>query len=67
MEYSALKVVVRLGKPFLCESSTSTFTLECMQELLKLKEYRVPLLELWMVYEESGEFDQTALAIEHVR
>ncbi|XP_019391338.1 PREDICTED: SHC SH2 domain-binding protein 1 [Crocodylus porosus] len=67
VEYSALKAVVRLGEPFLCESSTSTFTLECMQELLKLKEHRVPLLELWMVYDESGEFDQTALAIEHVR
>ncbi|NWU91426.1 SHCBP protein, partial [Upupa epops] len=67
MEYSALKAVVQLGDPFLCESQSSTFTLECMQELLKLKEHQIPLQELWVVYDESGEFDQTALAVEHVR
>ncbi|NWW52677.1 SHCBP protein, partial [Pedionomus torquatus] len=67
VEYSALKAVVQLSEPFLCESQDSTFTLECMQELLELKERRIPLQELWVVYDESGEFDQTALAIEHVR
>ncbi|XP_064375675.1 SHC SH2 domain-binding protein 1 isoform X2 [Dromaius novaehollandiae] len=67
VEYSALKAVVQLSEPFLCESQVSTFTLECMRELLELKEHQIPLQELWVVYDESGEFDQTALAIEHVR
>jgi len=67
VEYSALKAVVQLCEPFLCESQVSTFTLECMQELLELKERRIPLQELWVVYDESGDFDQTALAVEHVR
>uniref|UniRef100_A0A8B9QED5 SHC SH2 domain-binding protein 1 n=1 Tax=Apteryx owenii TaxID=8824 RepID=A0A8B9QED5_APTOW len=67
VEYSALKAAVQLSEPFLCESQVSTFTLECMRELLELKEHQIPLQELWVVYDESGEFDQTALAIEHVR
>ncbi|NXN14499.1 SHCBP protein, partial [Indicator maculatus] len=67
VEYSALKAVVRLSEPFLCESQDSTFTLECMQELLELKERQIPLQELWVVYDETGDFDQTALAVEHVR
>lgn len=67
MEYWALKAVVRLSEPFLCEAQVSTFTLECIQELLELKERQIPLRELWVVYDESGEFDQTALAVEHVR
>lgn len=67
VEYSALKAIVQLSEPFLCESRVSTFTLECVQELLELKERQVPLQELWVVYDDSGEFDQTALAVEHVR
>ncbi|KAH0619606.1 hypothetical protein JD844_000372, partial [Phrynosoma platyrhinos] len=67
VEYSALKAVVRLCEPFLCETRECSFTLERMQELLELKEHQLPLQELWVVFDESGEFDQTALAIEHVR
>ncbi|XP_064527271.1 SHC SH2 domain-binding protein 1-like [Pseudopipra pipra] len=67
VDYSSLKAVVQLGDPFLCESRDSSFTLECMQELLELKQYQILLQELWVVYDESGEFDQTALAVEHVR
>ncbi|NXT17549.1 SHCBP protein, partial [Syrrhaptes paradoxus] len=67
VEYSSLKAVVQLSEPFLCESQISTFTLECMRELLELKERQILLQELWVVYDESGEFDQTALAVEHVR
>uniref|UniRef100_A0A672V6V7 SHC SH2 domain-binding protein 1 n=1 Tax=Strigops habroptila TaxID=2489341 RepID=A0A672V6V7_STRHB len=67
VEYSALKAVVQLCEPFLCESRDSTFTFECVQELLELKEHKILLQELWVVYDESGEFDQTALAVEHVR
>lgn len=67
VEYSTLKAGVRLSEPFLCETRGETFTLECMQELLELKEHQLPLQELWVVFDESGEFDQTALAVEHVR
>ncbi|XP_007944962.1 SHC SH2 domain-binding protein 1 [Orycteropus afer afer] len=67
VDFSGLKAVVRLAEPYLCESRVSTFTLECMNELLDLKEHRLPLQELWVVFDDSGEFDQTALAIEHVR
>ncbi|NXO61239.1 SHCBP protein, partial [Phainopepla nitens] len=67
VNFPALKAVVQLSEPFLCESQDSSFTLECLQELLELKEHQVLLQELWVVYDESGEFDQTALAIEHVR
>ncbi|XP_060109825.1 SHC SH2 domain-binding protein 1 [Heteronotia binoei] len=67
MEYSSLKAVVRLGDPFLCESKGGAFTPERMQELLALKRHQLPLQELWVVFNVSGEFDQTALAVEHVR
>lgn len=67
MDFAALKAVVRLADPYLCESQVSSFTLECMNELLDLKEHRLPLQELWVVFDDSGAFDQTALAIEHVR
>ncbi|XP_044517365.1 SHC SH2 domain-binding protein 1 [Gracilinanus agilis] len=67
VDFSSLKAEVKLTQPYLCESRVSTFTLECMKELLELKENRLPLQELWVVFDDSGEFDQTALAIEHVR
>ncbi|RLW12312.1 hypothetical protein DV515_00000733, partial [Chloebia gouldiae] len=66
VNFPALKAFVQLSEPFLCKSQDSSFTLECMQELLELKEHRILLQELWVVYDESGEFYQTALAIEHV-
>ncbi|GAB5582236.1 SHC SH2 domain-binding protein 1 [Prionailurus iriomotensis] len=67
VDFAALKAVVRLANPYLCESQVSTFTLDCMNELLDLKEHRLPLQELWVVFDDSGVFDQTALAVEHVR
>ncbi|KAF3817871.1 hypothetical protein GH733_013158, partial [Mirounga leonina] len=67
VDFAALKAAVRLADPYLCESQVSSFTLECMNELLNLKEHRLPLQELWVVFDDSGVFDQTALAIEHVR
>lgn len=67
VDFATLKAVVKLADPYLCESEMSTFTLECIKELLELKEHRLPLQELWVVFDDSGAFDQTALAIEHVR
>ncbi|XP_049643350.1 SHC SH2 domain-binding protein 1 [Suncus etruscus] len=67
VDFISLKAVVRLADPYLCESQVSTFTLECMKGLLELKEHRLPLQELWVVFDDSGLLDQTALAVEHVR
>ncbi|KAM4614418.1 SHC SH2 domain-binding protein 1 [Discoglossus pictus] len=67
VDYSLLKAVVKLSTPFVCESRVSEFTQENIAELLEVKEERVPLQELYVVFDESGEFDQTALAIEHLR
>nr|XP_045000491.1 SHC SH2 domain-binding protein 1 [Jaculus jaculus] len=67
MDFSALKAIVRLAEPHVCEFKLNTFTLERVKELLDLKEYRLPLQELWVVSDDSGVFEQTALAIEHVR
>ncbi|XP_043937593.1 SHC SH2 domain-binding protein 1 [Protopterus annectens] len=64
---SSLKAVVRVVEPFLCESKVCAFTVEAMNSLLEAKDYLVPLQELFVVFEESGEFDQTAMAVEHVR
>lgn len=67
MDFTALEAVVRLTDPCLCESHVGTFTVECVRELLELKGQRLPLQELWVVFDGSGALDQTALAIEHVR
>ncbi|XP_036922294.1 SHC SH2 domain-binding protein 1 isoform X2 [Sturnira hondurensis] len=67
VDFAALKAVVRLAEPCLCESPLSTFTPECVRELLDLKARRLPLQELWVVFDGSGALDQTALAVEHVR
>ncbi|CAI5782552.1 Beta_helix domain-containing protein [Podarcis lilfordi] len=68
VDYSALKAVVHLCDPFLCETREGdAFTQECIQELLEVKAQKLPLRELWVVFDESGEFDHTALAVEHVR
>ncbi|XP_011887663.1 PREDICTED: SHC SH2 domain-binding protein 1-like [Cercocebus atys] len=40
VDFAALKAVVRLAEPYLCDSQVSTFTMECMKELLDLKEHR---------------------------
>lgn len=67
VDFSALKAVVRLAEPSIYESKLSTFTLENVKELLDLKEFQLPLQELWVVADDSHECHQTALAIEHVR
>ncbi|KAK9392733.1 SHC SH2 domain-binding protein 1 [Crotalus adamanteus] len=67
VDYASLKAVVRLSQPFRCRVQVGGFTPEQVCALLELKEYQLPLQELSVVFEESGEFDQTALAIEHVR
>ncbi|XP_064414593.1 SHC SH2 domain-binding protein 1 [Latimeria chalumnae] len=67
VEYLSLKAVVELMEPVLCESRVCSLTDESVKSILEAKDNQVPLQDLDAVYDESGEFDQTALAIEHVR
>uniref|UniRef100_A0A8C5PN27 SHC binding and spindle associated 1 n=1 Tax=Leptobrachium leishanense TaxID=445787 RepID=A0A8C5PN27_9ANUR len=67
VRHSELKVVAVPCEPFLCESRVSDLTREGITDLLEVKEQKVPLQELFVVYDDSGEFDQTALVVEHVR
>ncbi|NP_001087996.1 SHC SH2 domain-binding protein 1 homolog B [Xenopus laevis] len=67
VEFSSLNAIVRLCEPFLCESRVSSITHESINDLLEVKDQRVPLQELRVVFDESGLYDQTALTIEHVR
>uniref|UniRef100_A0A287CWX6 SHC SH2 domain-binding protein 1 n=1 Tax=Ictidomys tridecemlineatus TaxID=43179 RepID=A0A287CWX6_ICTTR len=65
VDFAALKAVVKLAEPYVCDSEVNTFTLDCVKELLELKECWLPLQESWVVFDGSRVFDQTALAIEH--
>ncbi|XP_051884315.1 SHC SH2 domain-binding protein 1 [Pristis pectinata] len=67
VETSSLRAAVKLTEPFLYESEMYSLNMEAMESLLEAKEHLVPLRELYVVFDESGEFDQTALAIEHIR
>ncbi|XP_026123672.1 SHC SH2 domain-binding protein 1-like [Carassius auratus] len=49
-----------------CETRGCDLTEEAMKLLLEATLHKVPLLELSVVYDES-DFDQTALALEHLR
>ncbi len=53
--------------PMECETRGCDLTEESMQALLEATLDKVPLLELLVVYDDSGDFDQTALALEHLR
>ncbi|XP_058010947.1 SHC SH2 domain-binding protein 1 isoform X2 [Ahaetulla prasina] len=67
VDYASLKAMVRLSEPFRCRVQEGVFTSEQVCALLEVKEHQLPLQELSVVFDDSGEFDQTALAIEHVR
>ncbi|XP_078066380.1 SHC SH2 domain-binding protein 1 [Mustelus asterias] len=67
VETSNHRAVVKLTEPFLYESETYPLDAEAMENFLEAKKHLVPLQELYVVSDESGEFDQTALAIEHLR
>ncbi|XP_056104454.1 SHC SH2 domain-binding protein 1 [Rhinichthys klamathensis goyatoka] len=62
-----LKAKVELVLPMECETRSCDLTEESMKSLLEATLHKVPLLELSVVYDESGDFDQTALALEHLR
>uniref|UniRef100_A0A669C187 SHC SH2-domain binding protein 1 n=1 Tax=Oreochromis niloticus TaxID=8128 RepID=A0A669C187_ORENI len=67
VEVKDLKARLRLVLPLQCDTRGCELNEEAMTSLLEATQHKVPLQELQVVYEESGDFDQTALALEHVR
>ncbi|XP_062247380.1 SHC SH2 domain-binding protein 1 isoform X1 [Platichthys flesus] len=62
-----LKACVKLVLPMQCDTRGCELSEEAMNSLLEATQHKIPLQELHVVYEESGDFDQTALAMEHLR
>ncbi|KAL1007111.1 hypothetical protein UPYG_G00082120 [Umbra pygmaea] len=67
VNYRELKGRVKLVVPMQCETRGCDLTEEAMNTLLEATLHKVPLQELHVVFEESGDLDQTALALEHLR
>ncbi|XP_021441614.2 SHC SH2 domain-binding protein 1 [Oncorhynchus mykiss] len=67
VNYKELKAQVKLVVPLQCETRGCELTEEAMNTLLEATLQKVPLQELRVVFDESGDFDQTALALEHLR
>ncbi|KAM9301984.1 SHC SH2 domain-binding protein 1 [Gastrophryne carolinensis] len=67
VSHSSMKAVVQLCEPFLCDRRMECATEQSIRNLLDAKEQKVLLQELYVVFDDSGEYDQTAMAIEHVR
>lgn len=67
MDLKDLKACVRLVLPLQCDTRGCELTEDAMTSLLEATQHKVLLQELHVVYEESGDFDQTALALEHLR
>ncbi|XP_075694535.1 SHC SH2 domain-binding protein 1 [Rhinoderma darwinii] len=64
---SSLKAAVQPCEPFLCECRVDCVNEQSIRDLLDVKEQQIPLQELHVVFNDSGEYDQTAMSIEHVR
>ncbi|KAG9341295.1 hypothetical protein JZ751_019397 [Albula glossodonta] len=67
VDYAEMKAKVELVLPLQCERKGCELTEDAMKDLLEATQHKVPLLELHVVFNESGDFDQTALALEHLR
>uniref|UniRef100_A0A4W4FNT0 Right handed beta helix domain-containing protein n=1 Tax=Electrophorus electricus TaxID=8005 RepID=A0A4W4FNT0_ELEEL len=67
VDYKELRAKVELVLPMQCEARGCELTEESTTALLDATLNRVPLQDLLVVYDESGDFDQTALALEHLR
>ncbi|KAG8001049.1 SHC SH2 domain-binding protein 1-like protein B, partial [Nibea albiflora] len=67
VDWKDLKACVVLVLPLQCHTRGCEVTEEAMQSLLEATQHKVPLQEVQVVYEQSGDFDQTALALEHLR
>ncbi|XP_059203410.1 SHC SH2 domain-binding protein 1 isoform X2 [Centropristis striata] len=67
VDWKDLKACVRLVLPLQCDTKVCELTEEAMKSLLEATQHKIPLQELQVVYDQSGDFDQTALALEHLR
>ncbi|XP_062272999.1 SHC SH2 domain-binding protein 1 [Scomber scombrus] len=67
VDFPDLKACVKPVLPLQFEARGCELNEETMNTLLEATQHKLPLQELQVVYEESGDFDQTALAIEHLR
>ncbi|XP_038126752.1 SHC SH2 domain-binding protein 1 [Cyprinodon tularosa] len=67
LDLNELKACVKLALPLQSQTRGCEITEDAFNSLLEATQHKVPLLELQVVYKESGEFDQTALALEHLR
>ncbi|XP_042263682.1 SHC SH2 domain-binding protein 1 isoform X1 [Thunnus maccoyii] len=67
VDYQDLKACVKPVLPLQFEARGCELNEEAMNTVLEATRHKLPLQELQVVYEESGDFDQTALAIEHLR
>lgn len=67
MSFSSLEAIVQLCEPFMCDYRMECITEQSIRDLLEVKEQKVPLQELYVAYDDSGDYDQTAMSIEHVR
>ncbi|XP_019713412.1 SHC SH2 domain-binding protein 1 isoform X2 [Hippocampus comes] len=67
VDFSDLKACVKPVLPLQCEVRGCEINEQGVAELLEATQHNVPLMELKVVYEESGDYDQTALGIEHLR
>uniref|UniRef100_A0A7N6BCR9 Right handed beta helix domain-containing protein n=1 Tax=Anabas testudineus TaxID=64144 RepID=A0A7N6BCR9_ANATE len=67
VDYKELKACVSLVLPLQCDTRGYDLTEEAMKSLLEATRHKISLDELQVVYDESGDFDMTALALEHLR
>ena len=62
----SLTAEVNICEPLVTDS-LSLLDMESVKKYLLCHKNAVPLIELYPVYDESGQWDETALAVEHVR
>ncbi|KAJ8249424.1 hypothetical protein GJAV_G00234670 [Gymnothorax javanicus] len=67
VDYKSLEAEVQLVLPVQGEGRDCEVTEETVKTVLEAKQHKVPLQQLQVVFDESGDFDQTALAVEHLR
>ncbi|XP_056146926.1 SHC SH2 domain-binding protein 1 [Lampris incognitus] len=67
VDFKELKACVELVLPIQFETRDCNLDEEALKIVLEATQQKVALLELQVVYKESGDFEQTALAIEHLR
>lgn len=66
VNFSSLTAEISICEP-LVSDTLSIIDTEGIKAYLLRHKNSVPLIELFPVYDESGQWDETALAVEHVR